>query len=351
MPGSKTKVRRTIRKQKNKVTRDATLLRGIKQGVGMVTKTPFGKGRSTGFRKARPGKVASRNKLSNRRSALCALNNLHLPLPRAVGAYTVSKTTTIISTDREIMTFGCLKGNRVNYTDSAWLDVVAVSYGGDPGITNAINATNNATFWKDSALSSSGFEHCRLVPSAITVQIMCPKNLQNADGIAYIGRTKQVLDLMGNTRTWETLSTELVSFSAPRLCSAGKLALRGVKVDAIPYNMNQLSDFSPRGLVSASDVHPSTVTWNEGTFEANFEGFAPIFVYNPNSIYLQYLVTIEWRTRFDPGNPAYSGHVYHPVASESCWNDTVKGMEQEGHGVYDIAEGVADFGDAGFALL
>lgn len=338
-------VNRTIRKQKNKVARDATLLRGIKQGVGMVVKRPFGKGKTRG----RPGKFALRNKLGSRKAALCALNNLHLPLPRAVGSYTVAKTTTIVSTSSALMLFGCFKGNRVNYSDSTWLDAVAVSPTLGSG-AGAINAANNATFWKDSALSGTGFARCRLVPAAITLQVMCPKNLQSADGIAYIGRTKQVLELMGDTRDWNKLAQELVSFSAPRLCSAGKLALRGVKVDAIPYNMSQLSDFCPRGIVD-STTGSKTVTWNEASFEANFEGFAPMFVYNPNNIDLQYLVTIEWRTRFDPDNPAYAGHTYHPVASDSAWNDTIQGMEQEGHGVMDIAEGIADFGEAGVALL
>lgn len=333
-------VRRTIRKQKAKVVKDATLLRGIKQGVGMIVKRPFGRG------KVRFGKFAQRNKTSSRKAALCALTNLHLPLPRAVGAYTVCKTTTIIDSSRNVMLFGNFKGNRVNYADSAWMDIVAV------GSNNAqlpVNAATNSGFWTDLGLQSSGFANARLVPAAITLQVMCPKNLQSADGICYIGRTKQVLDLMGATRTWTEVAKELVAFSAPRLCSAGKLALRGVKVDAIPYNMSELSDFCPRAVVNDPGGFADK-TWNEGSFEANFEGFAPIFVYNPNNVQLQYLVTVEWRTRFDPSNPAYAGHTYHPIASDSCWNDTVRGMEQEGHGVVDLAEGIADFGDAALAL-
>lgn len=313
-----TKVRRTIRKQKARVVKDATLLKGIKQGVGMVVRKPFGN------RRGRPGKFAMRNKTLSRKAALCALTNLHLPLPRAVGAYTVTKTTTIVDSSRTVMLFGCFMGNRVNNPDATWLNTVAV---GSADSAVAINGASNAGFWIDTALSSPGFDSCRVVPAAITVQVMCPKNLQSADGITYIGRTRQVLDLMGDTRTWAVLADELVSFSAPRLCSAGKLALRGVKVDAIPYNMSRLADFTPRGLISAT---PFDKTWTEGPFEAQFEGFAPIFVYNKNNVDLQYLVTVEWRTRFDPGNPAYAGHIYHPVASDSCWNDTVKGMEEEG---------------------
>ena len=132
-----------------------------------------------------------------------------------------------------------------------------------------------------------------------------------------------------------------------RLCSAGKLALRGVKVDAIPYNMSQLADFCPRALINPT---PFDREWNEGAFEAQLEGFAPIFIYNKNNVALQILVTVEWRVRFDPGNPAYAGHTYHPVATDSCWNDTIRGMEAEGHGVVDMAEGIADFGDAVMAL-
>jgi len=333
-----TRVRRVIRKQKTRVLKDATLLRGIKQGVGMVVKRPFGSG------KGRPGRFAMRNKSSSRKAALCALNNMHLPLPRAVGAYTVTKTTTIVTGSRAVMLFGCFKANRNDYSDSSWLDTVAV---GSNNAANPISGASNASFWADVAMASPGFDSCRLVPSAITVQVMCPKNLQQADGILYIGRSKVVLDLMGDTRSWDDLAKELVSFSAPRLCSAGKLALRGVKVDAIPNNMSQLSNFAPRGIIDATTYDK---TWNQGSFEANFEGFAPIFAYNPGRVDMQYLVTVEWRTRFDPGNPAYAGHTFHPVATDSCWNDTVKGMEAEGHGVIDMAEGIADFGDAAMAL-
>lgn len=334
-----TKVRRTIRKQKAKVVKDATLLKGIKQGVGMVVKRPFGSGRS------RPGKSAARNKPSHSKAALCALTNIHLPLPRAVGAYTVVKTTTTISSNQSVTLFGCMKAGRSDHSDPTWYNVVGV---GSVDRYHPIGGASNARFLLNAALASSGFEECRLVPAALTVQVMCPKSLQAAEGITYIGRTKQVMDLAGDTRTWETLAEELVSYSAPRLCSAGKLALRGVKVDAIPYNMTQMADFAPRGLMSA----PAEKTWGgPGNTYAQFEGFAPIFCYNKDNVDLQYLVTVEWRTRFDPGNPAYAGHSYHPVASDSLWNNIVKGMETEGHGVVDLAEGIADFGDAAMTAV
>lgn len=331
------RVKRTIRKQKVKVIKDATLLRGIKQGVGMVVKRPFGS--SMG----RPRRPAVRGRVLAKKAALCALTNTHLPLPRAVGPYTVTKTTTIIEApSSEVMLIGPFKGGRVNHPDSAWYTAAAVS---SSNAAHTIGASGNAIFHFDTALAANGFASCRLVPAAVTVQVMCPTSLQSANGIVYIGRTRQVLDLMGDGRTWRALAEELVSYSAPRLCSAGKLALRGVKVDAIPNNMSQLSDFCPRAILSA----PAAKTWSQDGVDCQFEGFAPIFCYNPSLVALQYLVTVEWRTRFDPGNPAYAGHTYHPVASDSLWGETIKGMESEGHGVVDMAEGIVDFGDAAMA--
>lgn len=335
-PGKR--VRRTIRKQKTKVLKDATLLRGIKQGVGMVVKRPFGCSRS------RPRKAAGRGRPLSRKAALCALTNMHLSLPRAVGAYTVVKTTSVISTASKIMLFGTIKGNRLNHPDPVWYDAVAINAAA--ASSSPIGAPNNARFWRDTALGASGFASCRLVPAAFTVQVMCPKSLQSASGIVYIGRCKQVLDLMGSPRTWNEVADDLVSYSAPRLCSAGKLALRGVKIDAIPNNMSQLSDFCPRAVLTNPD---DPRTWGGSGIDAQFEGFAPIFVYNADLVDLQYLVTVEWRVRFDPGNPAYAGHTYHPVTNDTVWSETIKGMEVEGHGVVDLAEGIADFGDAAMA--
>lgn len=337
MAGYPKRVKRTIRKQKTKVIKDATLLRGIKQGVGMIVKRPFGTGSS------RPRRAALRGKPTSKRAALCALSPQHLPLPRAVGAYTVTKTTTILNAPpSRLLLFGTIKGGRSNHPDTAWFNSVCVS---SVGTGSAISAPNNALFHIDTALGATGFDHARLVPAALTVQVMCPRSLQTAEGIVYIGRTKQVLDLMGDSRTWDTLASELVSYSSPRLCSAGKLALRGVKVDAIPNNMSQLSDFCPRGVIS----DPAAKTWSDSGINAQFEGFAPIFVYNRDLVSMQYLVTVEWRVRFDPGNPAYGGHSYHPVSSDSVWSDTIRGLEAEGHGVVDMAEGIADFGDAAMA--
>jgi len=209
----------------------------------------------------------------------------------------------------------------------------------------AIGAADNTRIHPSAAIAASGLDQARMVPSAMTVQIINPEALQTTDGIAFIGRSKVVLDLMGDTRTWEDVAKELVAYSAPRQCSAAKLAMRGVQVNAIPNNMSVLSDFVPRRYVDGGTA-AQAVTWGSTGFQTDFEGFAPIFVYNPSQIGLQYLVTIEWRMRFDPMNPAYAGHTMHQPASEATWSKVISDAESLGHGVQDISDVVGDKGSA-----
>jgi len=327
---------RAVLKRALKKKQGGRNLYGIKQGVGRVTRAPFPR-----IGKKRPGK-----KGCSTRNALNAMHPYHLPLPRAVGGYSVVRTTDIVNTNKEAILFGCFKGPGGEFTDTCWLSTIGVSNandGLDVPISSSANS-GNAHFYNSAALSASSLNASKMVPAAITVQIMNGEALQDASGIAYIGRSKTVLDLMGDSRTWQTVMQELVSYSAPRLCSAGKLALRGVQVNGIPNNLSVLSDFVPRRIPIAGKH-----VWTEATFATDFEGFGPIFVFNPDKIALKYLITIEWRMRFDPLNPAYSGHTMHQPASESTWSKVIGEAESLGHGVMDIADVVADVGAAAIA--
>jgi len=254
----------------------------------------------------------------------------------------VIRTTDIFSSVAKVALFGTFKGPGNQFTETTWLNISAVS---SVNPIAAIGAADNARIHPSAALAASGLDQARMVPSAMTVQIINPEALQTTDGIAFIGRSKVVLDLMGDTRTWEDVAKELVAYSAPRQCSAAKLAMRGVQVNAIPNNMSVLSDFVPRRYVDGGTA-AQAVTWSSTGFQTDFEGFAPIFVYNPSQIGLQYLVTIEWRMRFDPMNPAYAGHVMHPPASEATWSKVINDAESLGHGVQDISDVVGDKGCA-----
>lgn len=317
-------------------------LYGIKQGVGSVTNNPFPKQNGN---KKKKGK-----RKTGLRNAFNAMHSDHLALPRAVGGYTVTRTTDVFTINNRFALFGCFKAPRENFGDGAWSTIIGVrpALG---GYTKPIGDDLNATFLLSTALRQESLLDATMVPAAITVQVMNPGALQSTSGITYIGRSKTVLGLQGDTRTWEELSGLLVNYSAPRLCSAGKLALRGVQVDAIPNNMSVLSDFVPRTVPKTSDTE-YTASWTSSssaatpTVQADLAGFAPIFISNPDSTELQVIVTVEWRMRFDPLNPAYSGHTVHPPASESTWSEMIRIADSLGNGVRDIADITADIGMA-----
>lgn len=89
-------------------------------------------------------------------------------------------------------------------------------------------------------------------------------------------------------------------------------------------------------------------TWN-ATSEPEPTGWAPMFVYNTggggdNSLELEYLVTTEWRVRFDLSNPASAGHRHHEVADDGIWNRMAREAAAMGPGVRDIADIVANVG-------
>lgn len=328
--------KKVIKKKKRTA---AKRLFGIKQGVGAVTTRPFPRP-ATRKRKPKTGG-------SGYRHAFNALSPCHLPLPRAVGGYTTIRTTDIINTSTKAIMFGCFKGPGQEFTETTWTTSVAVIPRAMTDPIGDLTAPGNAYFYSSEALAASALDGARMVPAAITVQVMNGDALQTTNGIAYVGRSKTVLDLMGDPRSWDAVLKQLVSYSAPRLCSAGKLALRGVQVNAVPNNLSVLSDFVPR-RIKQSGTYPWTENADGSTISADqdFEGFAPIFVYNPDGIALKYLLTIEWRVRFDPFNPAYAGHTQHTPATEATWANAVQLEENKGSGVTDIVEDIAELGVA-----
>jgi len=316
-----------------------TYIRGVTQGVGSYPAKPYGKGK---------GKSIA--------AYLDAENPCHLSLPRAIAAYSVIRTTTLIAAPSagdtpsatSVYIFGpsLVRSPAGLAHDEGWTSQAMLA-GVDADL--AINATNNCRRYNFS-MPSATWGAANICPAAFTVQIMSANTLQDAGGINRIGRVKQALNISGDTRTWAQLANDWAQYSAPRLCSAGKLALRGVKASAVPVNLSELSDFAelsigPSGVITLSAAEPS------------FNGFAPIIVASSNSLIstgpdsyrrqnLQFLVTCEWRVRFDPLNPAYSGHTYHPPASQSTWNQVMQHAEAAGHGVADIVETVSAFGAA-----
>lgn len=262
----------------------------------------------------------------------------HLPLPRAVGPYTVIRATKRWSTTAQCVVMGTFQETAEASTASQrghWASTIAVE-AIDP--TLAMNAASNA-YERNLSLSQLG-DMTTVVPSAYSVQLMNPNALQTTSGTVYAGVMNTQAKMSDITSTWNTVFTDFVQFQNPRLMTGPKLALRGVQMDSYALNMNKCSEFEQLRIRTDGNM-----TWT-GAAGPDITGWAPMMVWNPNGIDLEYLVTVEFRVRFDLGNPAAASHSHHPVASDSTWDRLVKEAVSFGNGVKDIADVVANTGMA-----
>lgn len=252
-----------------------------------------------------------------------------LGLPRAVGPYTVIRTTKLHQSSASFITFCPVRDLEFNHW-YAWAGFEDVS------ATLPITDPNNAKpiLMPMGALANA----CEVVPSALTVQVMNPASLQDADGIFAMGRVNQQLPIGQSTITWDELAARFVSFYSPRMLTGGKLALRGVKCSAYPLDMSEYADFS-----TINQYAQATVSLGN---KIRPGALSPIvFIQNnTNPKTLEFMVTIEWRVRFDPGNPATSSHSFHDTLSDEAWNSVIKTMSNMGHGVEELADDVLDAG-------
>lgn len=207
--------------------------------------------------------------------------------------------------------------------------------------SNPVNGLNNLNV-RTMPLSGFGFSTSgiTLVPSAVSLQIINPEPLQTSTGTVYSGVMQTSAKIAGRTETWDEYAVRFVEFQAPRLLAAGKLALKGVHINSYPLSMSQIAEFTSLDTSSTS----GTGSYNVGI--AQTTGWAPIMVYNPSGIALDYLLTVEYRVRFDLANPASSAHRHFPVATDSQWDSLMKKAAAMGNGVRDIADVVAQAGAA-----
>lgn len=291
--------------------------RQLAQGVGRAVAKPF---------------LASPQTISLR--GWDAFDTHHTPLPRATGPYAVVRTSNLFSSTAKFTQFGSFKST---VTDT-WSNVVGVS-----SVVNgtAINAGSNVKIHTvplpGGNLVGSGLT---MVPAAISVQVLNGEALQTTTGIMAAGVCHTQMDLNDRTETWNDVSTEFISYFRPRMMSAGKLALRGVQMNAYPLNMSALADFRPYTLSTDGAV----TTYNGSAIAP--EGFSPIVIVNNSGVTLQYLVSVEWRVRFDLGSPAVASHTHHGVTPDGSWNRMLTAAISLGNGVLDIVERVASAGQA-----
>ncbi len=315
----------------------APAFRGIAPGAGGTATVAFGTSRSQG-RPQKKRKPKTKPKNGHNLDAWNAFSPSHLALPRAVGEYTVTRGTRQISTTDKLIIVGTFQrsqddGGTPLGSGRNWSDVVALSCNNLALRANEIGWVNHKMPMLQSGLGA----HCQVTPAACSVQIMNGNALQTTSGMLYIGKLKVQPLYAGSTETAQAIADNFVSYMAPRLCAAAKLALRGVHVDAHPLNMNRLSDFTQ----ICRAFPDGTGAWSNDLTPA---GFTPIVIYNPDGVELNLLVCQEYRTRFELFNPACASHKYHPPSTDMDWAGMVKKAADLGSGALDIADVVAKSG-------
>lgn len=270
----------------------------------------------------------------------------HLALPRAVAPYTIIRTTAIWNPtepdQRRLALFGPIMD--VGADAGQWSNLYC--YSTNVPLTSLRSTPSGAFQYSFGSMASSSWDAASVTPAAFSVQILNKEAIQNSSGMVYIGRCKNKVHLSegDNSASFQDLADDLVSYSNPRMCSAGKLALRGVHVDAVPNNMSELAKFT---TLKQAVEQATTFTSSSSRHQ---EGFNPIFVYNPDAVELQVLVCCEWRVRFDPSNPAYAACRMHRPSTDASWAQHMKHAVALGNGVADIVEVVARYGNAMRAL-
>lgn len=318
------------RRQQRRSQPDSQALAGIKQGVGRAVARAFGgvvarKGRKRGGKRAMGYHPCLHD----------AFHMAHLPLPRPTGPYTVIRTTQLIESDAPLMILGPTWDN----AKQQWSNLM--SY----GILDAAKSwdtANNVYQYTFESMKNGSWDAVQCTPAAFSVQVMNPNAIQTSSGIVYGGRVRTSWQIKEHgTDTGNTTANQFISYNMPRLLAAAKLAFRGVQTDAVPFNMSRVADFTGLHTTDPGQTAVGSGTWD-------FAGFNPQFYFNPSKISLQYLVCCEWRVRFDPSNPAQASHIQHPHADESIWMRCLHAAEAAGNGVIDIADRVAQTGNAIF---
>mgnify|MGYP003701576721 FL=1 len=311
---------------------------GIAQGAGYTSKKPFG---------------SVLPKQCSDHDLQCCFNAFmphHLPLPRAVGPYTTVRVTSRHSLTEQFGLFGPMHNYDMSgFPGREWVDTVGISFG-VTSMQNAISSGDNARVFTRSM--GRGWDNASIVPSAFSIQVMNPQPMQTAQGMFYIGRLGYVPNLVGDLRTVEEFKNECIAYFAPRLCSGGKLVMRGIQADCLPFNMNEMADFENWRKMQSN---ASTITYREPTTPAEpglqtFGAMAPIFIATDGNISaerpLELLICQEYRVRFDPTNPAAAAHTMKPVASDHTWYRAASLGVKLGNGVVDINAKVAAAGSA-----
>lgn len=323
---------RPARPRRNHEGRRSTADKVLAQGTGRAVSLPFG---TTSVPRSLSSGLPA--------GAWDAFDSSHAPLPRSVGPYTVVRTSMMIQGTASQFLFGTFQ-IRDSHGQPNWSNVAMAS----SNLTTGVIGTTNNTFFNAIAFPGGSPQTATVqgqttftcCPAALSVQLMGNKSLSESHGQLAACVIPARCDLANDTRTWDAISTNFVSYFRPRLLTAGKLALRGVQMNSHPLSMADVSEFLP--MLTKEPGTSNNEAWTDAS--PHPVGWAPIMVYNPDNAHLTFMVSIEWRVRFDVGNPAVASHQHHGVSSDFAWDKKIQQATNALPGVVDIVEKVANAG-------
>jgi len=263
-----------------------------------------------------------------------AFSKAHLTLPRPVANYTVMRTIKRLPV-----------ANQQLYVLSPFTYQDTVDHAGDHGdwcniiglSANVLTKTvNQADAWNriGAPTVNSDWLEKSITPSAYSVRVYNPKSVQTTEGTVTMGRVSSELNWSGSSDTIDEKLGNLRNAQNLVMMSAAELALKPQQIDAMPLDLNQLSDFTSFYNTLA---HGEPFTWT-GASRARPAGFTPIFIYNPSSIDLVIEICMEMRVRVEPENPFSSTMVHYPPTKSETWDRIMRtGLDANAHGVRMIS--------------
>jgi len=303
--------------------------RGPGNGAG-ARSTTNGKGKSTAAPRAR--KVISRSPAVPRggpvkknpmggtnvssKAGLDAFSNAHLSLPRPVSSYTTMRVTRRIGQmDAKGMIFSPFNFQKISSSTGDhgnWSNQVGL-YASD-----ASKQSNASDCWKSIVLptNDANWQRKTVVPSAISVRVYNPHNMQTTEGMVYMGRISGEMNWDNATDTVSDLFANLLNYQAPIALTAPELALKPRQIDAVPLDFSAISDFTDFKNNLPDDA---AYAWTNADAERP-GGFTPIFVWNPNQVKLTIEVCVEFRVRFDPTSPYSVTQKHYAPSPIGTWD-------------------------------
>jgi hypothetical protein len=233
------------------------------------------------------------------------------------------RTTTVTNSNKKLFFFGpeiTVQDPAGTYQYHHIRNTVGYEIADD---TVAVNATVNVY---ETRAPMSALDGMLMTPAAVTLRVSCTESLTLADGVVYVGQLKTKPEWVNETMSWSNYMNNVVSYSKAKSFTGVSLTQRPVKVNAVPVDMTEMSDFKEL-IYNAPTSGASTFN---SSWPVRHYGFAPVYVWNSNGASLNIEVTIEWRVRISIDSPFHAHMPMHKPSSDKTWLQAITTTIEDG---------------------